>query len=104
MHYAAWLLIANCAVAYTEYQYRCGDYDSFYTALPYIIAPIILAQLALFYGFRGAPSLFYAGAVFSLCNVLFRIINSFTLHEHLNFMNWMGVACIVASVFLLRVR
>ena len=104
MHWAAWLLVANVAVAFTEYQYRCGDYDSFYTALPYLILPMLLAQWALFEGFRAAPSLLLAGACFSLINVAFRVGNVVLLGEHMNIYNVAGVACIVASVFLLRVR
>lgn len=104
MHWVAWLLIANGAVAFTEYSYRCGDYDSFWQALPYIILPIMLAQWALFEGFRAAPSLLLAGAIFSLINVAFRVGNVVLLGEHMNTYNVAGVACIVASVFLLRVR
>lgn len=63
MHWVAWLLIANICVCYTEYQYRCGDYATFWQALPFIALPIVLAQWSLFEGFRAAPSLFAAGAV-----------------------------------------
>ena len=104
MHWAAWLLIANGAVAFTEFQYRSGDYSSFWQALPWLALPIVVAQWALFEGFRAAPSLMIAGAFFSLVNVAFRVGNVLILGEHMNTWNWLGVACIVASVILLKVR
>lgn len=102
MPWPLWLILANISVAYVEYQYRCGDYDSFYAALPYIIAPMILGQWAIFNGFRLAPSLLIAGGVFSLINVVLRVINSNTLGEGINCYNWVGIGLLVLSVLLLR--
>lgn len=104
MSWALWLLLANGAVAVTEHTYRAAHFATFWQALPWLAVPIVIAQWALFEGFRGAPSLFVAGAVFSLCNVLFRIGNTFVLGEHLNLLNWLGVICIGASVVLLKAK
>lgn len=104
MPWPLWLILANISVAYVEYQYRCGDYATFWQALPWLAVPIVVAQWALFEGFRGAPSLLLAGAFFSIINVAFRVGNSFLLHESLNLYNWIGVVFIAASVILLKVR
>lgn len=104
MHYTLWLFLANISIAIVEYVYRAGEYSSFWRALPWLSVPIITAQWALFEGFRAAPSLFLAGAVFSACNVLFRVGNVFILGEHMNTWNWLGVVFIAASVVLLKVR
>ena len=85
MPWYIWLLAANVFVSFVEYSYRSGDYQTFLQALPYVIAPIILAQMALFYGFRGAPSLLLAGACFSLINVAIRVRNVVLLGEHEDF-------------------
>ena len=104
MNWAAWLLVANIGIAWIEHTYRAGQYPTFYTALPYITLPILISQWALFEGFRAAPSLFVAGAFFSIINVGFRIGNSFVLGENLNLYNWLGVVMLAASAILLRVK
>lgn len=104
MPWPAWLILANIAVAVTEHTYRAAHFATFWQALPWLALPIVLAQWALFEGFRASPSLFLAGAVFSGINVLFRIGNVFILGEHMNFLNWLGVVFIAASVILLKVR
>ena len=104
MSWALWLLLANGAVAVTEHTYRAAHFATFWQALPWLAVPIVVAQWALFEGFRGAPSLLLAGAFFSIINVAFRVGNSFLLHESLNLYNWIGVVFIAASVILLKVR
>jgi len=104
MPWPLWLLLANIFVAFTEYTYRNGQHNSFTTALPYVIVPILLAQVCLFHGFRGASSIFVAGAFFSLCNVLFRVANTYYLGEHLSLINWAGVTMLAASGVLLKWR
>jgi drug/metabolite transporter (DMT)-like permease len=104
MHWTLWLLLANIFVAFTEQTYRNGQHDSFYTAMPYVIVPILLAQVCLFYGFRGASSLMFAGVVFTLTNVLFRVANTYYLGEHLSLINWAGVVMLVGSAVLLKWR
>lgn len=104
MHWLLWLLLANGGIMWLEYQYRAGHYVSFLSALPYIILPILCGQVGLFYGFRGAPSIFLAGAVFTIVNVALRTINSFLLGEIPNLYNWLGIALLVVSTLLLKVK
>lgn len=104
MHWLLWIVLANGGIAWMEYQYRAGHYSSFWSALPYIILPMLCGQIGLFYGFRGAPSLFLCGAVFTLINVALRVINSFLLGETPNLYNWLGIALLVVSTLLLKVR
>lgn len=104
MNYIFWLLFANAGIMWLEYSYRSGSYASFWVALPYIIIPIMVGQIGLFYGFRGAPNLFFAGALFTLINVGLRIVNSFILGEIPNAWNWLGVALMIVSLFLLKVK
>ena len=104
MHWIAYLFIANCAIAFVEYTYRAGQYESFFVALPYIIVPILIGQFGLFYGFKEASSLFLASGVFTLINVLFRIAVTYYLGEQLNVANWIGVAMLSTSVILLKVK
>lgn len=104
MSWIVWLLLSNVCIAYIEYTYRAGQYTSFLAALPYIALPVLLSQLGLFKGFHAAPSLFVAGAVFSLINVLFRVVNVFILGEAMNYWNWLGVLCMATSVVLLKIK
>ena len=104
MNWVLWLLFANIGIMWLEYSYRSAQYASFLEALPYIIIPIMIGQAGLFYGFKGAPNLFFAGALFTLINILLRIVNSFLLGEIPNLWNWLGIAMMVVSLFLLKVK
>lgn len=104
MHWIAYLFIANCAIAFVEYTYRVGQYQSFFVALPYIIIPILVGQYGLFYGFKLSPSLFLSAGVFTLINVGFRIAITYYIGEHLNLYNWIGVVLLSTSVILLKVK
>lgn len=96
------LLIANLGIMWLEYVYRVGLYPSFFKALPYIIVPILMGQFGLFYGFKLAPSLFVAGAVFTLVNVLLRIVNTYHLGETMNTYTWLGVVALIISIVLFK--
>lgn len=98
------MIVANGAVAITERIYRTGAFDTFWQGLPYLAVPILVAQMGLFAGFKGAPSLMYAGVVFSIMNVALRVINSYSIGESLNVYAWVGVVCLVASAILFRVK
>lgn len=102
--YILWLLLANVGIYWLEYVYRSGQYGSFVQALPYIVVPILMGQCGLYYGFRTAPSLLFAGALFTTINVLLRIVNSYRLEENLNLWNWLGVVLLVVSTLLLKVK
>ena len=104
MNWLVWLLLANAGIFWLEYIYRNGTYDSFIQASPYIVAPIVVSQAGLFYGFRGAPNLLLAGAVFTLMNLALRVVNSYRLGEHLNIYNWLGVLLLIVAMFLLKVK
>lgn len=104
MPWWAWMIVANIAVAITERIYRTGAFDTFWQGLPCLAIPILVAQAGLFYGFRGASSLFVAGVFFTIVNVAFRVVNSYTIGEALNWYGWAGVGCLVASAVLFRIR
>lgn len=104
MHWVLWLCLSNAAIMLLEYLYRSGHYSSFLNALPYIALPMLISQAGLFYGFRGASSIFIAGAMFTLVNVILRVINSYILQEPPNIYNWTGLALLVVSIFLLKVK
>lgn len=102
--YILWLMLANAGIFWLEYVYRHGSYGSFVSALPYIIVPIFMGQVGLYYGFRAAPNLLFAGALFTLMNIGLRVINSYRLGEYLNYYNWTGVALLIVAMFLLKVK
>lgn len=104
LHWALYIVIANIAIAFVEYTYRAGQYQTFAAALPYIVVPILVSQWALFYGFSKADSILLAGAVFSLINIIFRLCVTHYLGETLNVVNWIGVALLAISVILLKVK
>lgn len=104
MHWTIYIILANISVAFTEYIYRKGSYENFFVALPVIFPLMLVSQYSLFEGFKNAPSLLLAGAVFSLLNIALRVVNCAYLQENLNFVNWCGVAFMVGSVILLRVK
>ncbi len=104
MHWLMWIVLSNIGIFWIEYVYRTGKYDSFFVALPYLVVPILTSQLGLFYGFRYAPTLFLAGAMFTLINVFLRIINTFRIGEGLNGYNWLGVLFLCVSVILLKMK
>lgn len=104
MNWLAWIAFSNLGIFWLEYCYRAGKYDGFIQALPYIIVPIMMGQVGLFYGFRSAPNLLIAGAVFTVINVALRVTNSYLLGEHLNLYNWFGVVLLVAATLLLKVK
>lgn len=44
LHWALYIVIANIAIAFVEYTYRAGQYQTFAAALPYIVVPILVGQ------------------------------------------------------------
>lgn len=99
-----WILFANTGIFWLEYVYRNGTYSNFIPALPYTIVPILIGQIGLFYGFRAAPNLLIAGAVFTLINVSLRIVNTYRLHETINVYNWLGVIFLIVATILLKIK
>jgi len=102
--WSLWLLLSNIAIAFIEYTYRSGNYDTFLQALPYIIVPILIGQLGLFEGFRRADSLFLAAAIFSCINVSMRVVVCHFIGETLSIVNWVGVALLFCSAILIKIK
>lgn len=99
-----WIVLSNVSVTYLEWAYRTAKYASFTESLPYIIVPILVTQLGLFYGFRNAPSLFLCAAVFTTINTLLRVATVLYIGERMLAVNWLGVALLFVGVLLLKVR
>lgn len=104
MNWIAWIFLANAGIFWLEYVYRNGTYNSFMQALPFTLLPMILGQVGLFYGFRTAPNLLLAGAVFTVVNVSLRLVNSYRLGEYLNGYNWAGVVLLLIATILLKIK
>ena len=90
-----WILSACGAIFFLEYIYRVGHYDSFWKALPYLIVPMLIGQMGLFYGYRLAPSFLLASVIFTLINQGTRPINISLAGEHLSIYGWLAILCVV---------
>lgn len=104
MNWLVWIVISNISIAVIEYAYRAAKFPSFVTALPWLIVPILIGQAGLFYGFRSAPNLLLAGAMFTVINVFFRIVNSYILGEYPSMLNWAGVALLIIATYMIKVK
>lgn len=106
MNWFWWILLANGAIFFLEYVYRKGEFSSFLSALPYVIIPIMIGQLGLFYGFRvgGLKTLVLAGAVFTLMNSVLRLANSLILGEKLGVLSFVGVFVLAVGTILLSLE
>ena len=104
MNWFLWIVLSNIGIAIIEFIYRTSRYNSFIEALPYIIVPILIGQVGLFYGFRAAPSLLLAGAVFTAINVSIRVCTSLYVGESLNLYNWAGVILLFTATVLLKLK
>lgn len=91
-----WGLVANLAIGVVEYVNRTGGYSSFWAALPVTAAPLVLAQIGLFYCWKDAPSMMMGWAVFTLGNVVIRLLSvRFLVGETLSPLVLLGVVLIV---------
>ena len=104
MHWLCWIVLSNLGIFWIEYVYRSGKYDSFMEALPFICVPVFVSQMGLFYGFRGASSLFMAGAAFTLINTALRLVNAMRLGETLNTYNYAGIVLLLVATFLIKMK
>lgn len=82
MHWLLGIFTANFGIFGLEWIYRTSKFPDFSSALfgsPFFIPLILLGQFGLFWGFRGggASSLIYAGIVFTVMNLAFRIVNTY---------------------------
>lgn len=102
MIWILWSLLANVSITFLENLYRKGIYPDFLSALPYIIIPILLAQLGLFHSYKLAPSLFMAWVVFFSINTVMRIGNNVYLGEPINTHIILGIVAIMAGAYLIK--
>lgn len=103
MYWLLGILVSNISIALLEWIYRTNRFNSFFHALPYIIVPIIVGQLGLFYAFRsgGAKTLIYAGIVFTTLNILFRVVNTLAfIKEPVPVYTWLALVLMVAATFV----
>lgn len=103
MNWLLGMVVGNAGVMWLEWCYRVGRYDNFVSAMPSIIIPVLIAQAGLFYGFRTAPSLLLAGAVFSLLNIGLRAVNVYLLGETLNWYTWTGIVLLISATVLFAI-
>lgn len=87
---------------FLEYIYRSGFFKGFWTSLYILIIPIMIGQWALFHSFRTAPSIFLAGAMFTVINALLRLTNGYILKEIPGTLGYAGIALMVVAVVLLK--
>lgn len=87
-----------------EHCYRNGHYGNFFSALPYIIVPILISQYGLYNGFKLSPSLFTAGIVFTVVNTFLRIINSYRLHETIGIYQWIAILMMLIAAVLIKIK
>ena len=99
-----WMLLANGSIMVLEYIYRAGTVTSFFSSLHILIIPIMLGQLGLFYGFRLAPSLIFAGIVFTIMNAVLRIINVLVLGEKFGWQQIVALILMVIATLILKVK
>jgi len=102
MHWILYSVIANVGIVVMENIYRRGLFADFFTALPYIIIPILIVQYGLFNSFRDAPSLYMAWAVLTLVNTLFRVGNNLYIGEPFTASIIIGVVMMLAGTFLIK--
>lgn len=104
MHWTLWIVFANVGIFWLERVYRVGVFSNFISGLPYMIIPMLIGQVGLFYGYRGAPSLLLAGALFTLINIILRIVNSYYIGETPNTYTWLGILFLIISLTLLKIK
>ena len=101
MNWIIYSIIANISIFGLEYIYRSSMFHGFWSSIHYLIIPIFIAQFALFHSFRDAPSIFLAGAVFTLTNAFLRTFNSYLLGEAPGFYGYAGIAVLITGTVLL---
>lgn len=104
MNWIFYALLANLAILLLEYIYRMRIFDGFWVGLPYTITPILLAQIALFYLFKEAPTWILGAAVFTSITVILRVVLSTANGEPLNWKIGLGVGLMTVAVLLVRMK
>jgi len=101
-----WLIAslgANLAINAIEYLNRTGGFATPIDAFKVTAPLIILAQIGLFYAWKGAPSMMVAWAVFSSANCVVRLLsNHYLVGEPLAWQGWAGVAVMFGGMWLVK--
>lgn len=95
-------LVANVAIIGLEYLYRTAHFESFSSAFPYILVPILLTQYCLFHSFRDAPNYLLAWGVFTVGNVLLRFVANHYVGEPVSAGTLAGIALILFGAFVMK--
>ncbi len=96
-------ILANVCITAIEYLNRAGGYATFREALWHTLLLIIVAQWALFYTFRDAPTLMLAWWVFAIGSSAMRICNShFLMNEPVDWRIGAGVVLMLAGGYLVK--
>ena len=83
---------ANICIAVQEYLYRSATFDSFLGAVPFLIPLNLAVSFCLFHSYRGAPSLMFAWAFLTTCNMALRLLVAhYVLGEAVTMNQLMGV-------------
>ena len=95
------LLLASACIQFVEFTNRRADTWS--SALPVTLIPIVISQWGLYYGWRHAPAMLTAWAVFTLTNAMLRaFVTSWAVGEHFTYLTPLGIAVMFAGQVLVR--
>ena len=101
--WVAWSILANVAIAATEFLNRTGNYEHAGQAFAHTAGLIVLAQIGLFYAWRDAPTFLTAWAVFTVGNIGLRLLSAhFLIGERLSLGVLIGVGLIVLGGHFVR--
>jgi drug/metabolite transporter (DMT)-like permease len=64
----------------------------------------MIAQMGLFYGYKLAPSLLLAGAVFTLINTILRVGNVLFIGERFGWYEFFAIVLMVLAIMLLKIK
>ncbi len=91
-----WSVVANFAIATTEYMNRTGGFTHAGEAFLRTGPLIFLAQVGLFYAWRDAPSFMYAWAIFTAGNIALRVLSAhYLVGERLTLSVGFGVGLVI---------
>lgn len=106
MPWWAWGLVGNVCVTYNEYVARTGRHASYLDALTgsWLIPSMLLLQAGIFYSYRGAPSMMFAWATFTLCGIVMRLASThWALGEGLSWTTMAGIGLVLAGTYAIKV-
>lgn len=98
-----WSILANFAIAATEYLNRTGGYGHAGEAFLRTAPLIFVAQVGLFYAWRDAPAFMTAWAFFTVGNIGLRVLSAhFMVGERLTLDVAFGIALVIMGGHLVR--